>query len=88
MYGTNASFWVKDLPLIPWLPGFYTAIRRERQTGFLFPVVGDSSFKGYFAQVPFFWAIADNQDALITPGYMSKRGLGGGWHVPLRPLPR
>jgi LPS-assembly protein len=44
VYGTNASFWVKDFPLIPWLPGFYTAIRRERQTGFLFPLVGTSSF--------------------------------------------
>ena len=75
VYGTNASFWVKDLPVIPWLPGFYTAIRRERQTGFLFPVVGDSSFKGVFAQIPFFWAIADNQDALITLGGMSKRGV-------------
>lgn len=72
--GTHASFRVRDLPIIPWLPGFYAAIRRERQTGFLFPVVGDSSFKGFFAQVPFFWAIADNQDALIIPGYMSKRG--------------
>src|SRR5262245_53815499 len=75
IWGTNASFWVKDLPVIPWLPGFYSAIRRERQTGFLLPVLGDSSFKGFFAQVPFFWAIADNQDALITPGVMSKRGL-------------
>ena len=74
VYGTNASFWVKEIPIIPWLPGFYAAIRRERQTGFLFPVFGNSSFKGAFAQIPFFWAIADNQDALITPGYMTKRG--------------
>ncbi len=76
IYGTNAAFRVKDFPVIPWLPGFYTAIRRERQTGFLFPVVGDSSFRGVFAQIPFFWAIADNQDALITPGVMSDRGFG------------
>ena len=75
VYGTDASFRVKDFPVIPWLPGFYAAIRRERQTGFLFPVVGDSSFKGVFAQIPFFWAIADNQDALITLGGMSKRGV-------------
>jgi LPS-assembly protein len=77
MYGTNASFWVKELPLIPWLPGFYAAIRRERQTGFLFPVAGHSSFKGFFAQIPFFWAISDNQDALITLGGMSERGVAG-----------
>jgi LPS-assembly protein len=76
VYGTNASFRVKDFPIIPWLPGYYAAIRRERQTGFLFPVIGQSSFKGAFAQIPFFWAIADNQDALITPGYMTDRGFG------------
>jgi LPS-assembly protein len=75
VHGTHASFRVKDFPVIPWLPGFYAAIRRERQTGFLMPVVGESSFKGFFAQIPFFWAIADNQDALITPGVMSDRGV-------------
>ena len=88
VYGTHASFWVKDFPVIPWLPGFYTAIRRERQTGFLFPVVGDSSFKGFFAQVPFFWAIADNQDALIMPGVHDQAGAVRGRHLPLRHRPR
>jgi LPS-assembly protein len=77
MHGTNASFWVKDIPLIPWLPGFYAAIRRERQTGFLFPVGGTSSFKGFYAELPFFWAISDSQDALITLGGMTNRGPTG-----------
>ena len=38
IYGTSASFWVKEIPLIPFVPFFAAAIRRERQTGFLFPV--------------------------------------------------
>jgi LPS-assembly protein len=75
VYGTHASFWVKEIPIIPWLPGFYAAIRRERQTGFLFPVAGYSSFKGFFAEVPFFWAISDSQDALISLGGMTDRGV-------------
>jgi LPS-assembly protein len=29
VYGTSASFWVKDIPLIPFLPYFAAAIRRE-----------------------------------------------------------
>jgi LPS-assembly protein len=74
IHGTHASFWVKEIPLIPWLPGFYAAIRRERQTGFLFPVGGTSSFKGFYAELPFFWAISDSQDALITLGGMTNRG--------------
>ncbi len=77
VHGTHASFWVKDIPVIPWLPGFYAAIRRERQTGFLFPVAGYSGFKGFFAEIPFFWAISDSQDALISPGYMTERGPAG-----------
>ena len=77
VHGTHASFWVKDLPVIPWLPGFYAAIRRERQTGFLFPVAGYSGFKGFFAEVPFFWAISDSQDALISLGGMTERGVTG-----------
>jgi len=77
VYGTHASFWVKDVPVIPWLPGFYAAIRRERQTGFLFPVAGYSGFKGFFAEIPFFWAISDSQDVLISLGGMTDRGVAG-----------
>lgn len=76
VYGTNASFWVKDVPLIPFLPFFAAAIRRERQTGFLFPKFGTSSDKGFFAEIPFFWAISDSEDATIAPIVYAKRGLG------------
>src|SRR3954470_2865953 len=31
VYGTGASFWVKNVPLIPFFPFFAAAIRRERQ---------------------------------------------------------
>lgn len=78
LWGRNASVWVKNLPLIPFIPVFAAAIRRERQTGFLFPRVGRSSFKGPFAEVPFFWAISDSQDATITPLLYTERGFGAG----------
>lgn len=76
VYGTNASFWVKNIPLIPWFPFVAAAIRRERQTGFLFPRLGNSSRKGLFAQLPFFWAISDSQDATLGLDVYSKRGVG------------
>ncbi len=76
IYGTNASFWLKDVPLIPFVPFFAAAIRRERQTGFLPPKVGTSSRKGVFGEVPFFWAISDSTDATFALDYFSARGVG------------
>jgi LPS-assembly protein len=76
IYGTGASFWIKDIPLIPFFPFFAAAIRRERQTGFLFPKVGNSSSKGFHAEFPFYWAFSDSADATIAPITYTKRGVG------------
>lgn len=56
VYGRDASFWVKRVPLLLWEPFFAAARRRERQSGFLFPEFGQSSRRGYFAKVPCYWA--------------------------------
>src|SRR3989454_7627140 len=77
LHGTNASFWLGKVPVLPFLPYFAAAIRRERQTGFLFPRFGSSSRKGYFAEIPVFWAISDSQDATFTLDAYEKRGVGG-----------
>lgn len=76
VYGTGASFWVKDVPLIPFVPFFAAAIRRERQTGFLFPKLGNSGRKGVMAEVPFYWALSDSADATIAPIFYSSLGPG------------
>jgi LPS-assembly protein len=76
IYGTGASFWVKDIPLIPFVPFFAAAIRRERQSGFLFPRVGSSGRKGFEAEIPFYWVISDSADATIAPILYSKLGEG------------
>src|SRR2546428_6470621 len=77
VYGTNASFWLKDVPLIPYFPFFAAAIRRERQSGFLAPQFGSSSRKGVFAEIPFYWAITDSHDATLSLDAYSPRGVGG-----------
>jgi LPS-assembly protein len=77
VYGTNASFWVKGLPVIPFFPFFAAAIRRDRQSGFLAPQLGSSSRKGFFAQIPFYWAISDSQDATVRFDAYQKLGFGG-----------
>ena len=75
--GTGASFWVKNLPLIPFFPWFAAAIRRERQTGFLFPTFGASGRKGFYADIPFFWAISESQDLTVAFDAFEKKGFGG-----------
>ncbi|MBI4589272.1 MAG: LPS-assembly protein LptD [Candidatus Rokubacteria bacterium] len=75
--GRDASFWVGKVPLIPWVPFFAAALRRERQSGFLLPTLGASSRKGFFAKIPYYWAISDSQDFTISLDTFSKRGVGG-----------
>src|SRR5262245_8658809 len=75
-YGTTASFWVRNIPLLPYIPFFAAAIRRERQTGFLFPEYGSSTTQGFIAKVPFFWAISDSQDMTVSLNPYSRRGIG------------
>src|SRR2546428_640216 len=74
---TTASFWAKGVPLVPFFPFFAAAIRRERQTGFLPPVFGTSGRRGFFAEIPFFWAISDSQDATLGLDFFERRGVGG-----------
>ncbi|HTI52587.1 MAG TPA: LPS assembly protein LptD [Verrucomicrobiae bacterium] len=76
VYGRDASFWIKSVPVLPWVPFFAAALRRERQSGFLFPEFGQSSRKGFFTRVPYFWAIDDSQDLTVTLDAFSQRGLG------------
>jgi LPS-assembly protein len=75
--GRDASFWVRNIPLIPWFPYFAAAIRRERETGFLFPDIGFSSARGFIMSLPFFWAIDDSQDLTVAPQIYTERGMGG-----------
>jgi LPS-assembly protein len=76
VYGRDASFWVKGIPVLPWVPFFAAALRRERQSGFLFPEFGQSSRKGVFSKVPYFWAIDDSQDLTVSLDAYSRRGFG------------
>lgn len=73
------------------VPVFYVPYVRfpvgdERQTGFLFPAIGESRRDGTEFSVPFYWNIAPNYDLTVTPNYMSKRGTL--WNVEARHLSR
>ncbi len=39
----------------------------KRKSGFLVPRIGNSSDLGNFAEIPYYWALADNYDVTLTP---------------------
>jgi LPS-assembly protein len=51
----------------------------KRKTGFLAPTFGTSGQSGFEASLPYYWNIAENYDATLTPKIFTKRGfqLGG-----------
>src|SRR5262249_55273914 len=50
--GSGTSFLVKGFPVIPYMPFFAAALRRERQSGFLFPEYGTNSRYGLLTRIP------------------------------------
>lgn len=61
-------------------PVFYTPyinfpLNDERKSGFLAPTIGVSSETGFDLATPYYWNIAPEMDATITPRYMSDRGV-------------
>jgi len=63
----------KGVPFL-YLPYIRFPITDERMSGFLFPNVGTSSQSGTDVSIPYYWNIAPNRDATITPRFLSKRG--------------
>ncbi|MET0356548.1 MAG: LPS-assembly protein LptD [Cellvibrio sp.] len=74
-YGTaeNMRVTIKDIPVV-YLPYVRFPLGSERLTGFLTPTPAYSERNGAELSVPFYWNIAPNADATITPHYLSKRG--------------
>ncbi len=78
IWGTNASFWVGRVPLIPFIPVFAASLRKDRHSGLLAPSFGTSNDKGFTYRQPIFWAISDSQDLTAVPTFFEKRGLALG----------
>ncbi len=70
----HAQFRVFDMPIL-YVPYFSFPVSKKRLTGFLYPELSSSTNSGLEFTAPFYWNIAENYDATITPHYMSKRGL-------------
>ncbi len=75
--GSNAIFYIKDVPAF-YTPYILFPVQRERQSGFLFPHIGNSNKKGFNFDVPYYWAISPSQEATIDLDVQAKRGAGLG----------
>lgn len=69
----NARFKLFDIPVL-YIPYFSFPVNNTRKSGFLYPKIGESGNSGLSIELPYYWNIAENMDATITPRYMSKRG--------------
>lgn len=75
--GKNVIFYVKDIPVF-YFPYIVLPVKKERQSGFLFPKFGNSTKKGVSLDIPFYWAISPSQEATIDLDLQTKRGVGTG----------
>ncbi|WP_226571925.1 LPS assembly protein LptD [Mangrovibacter yixingensis] len=82
----NARFKLGPVPIF-YSPYLQLPIGDKRRSGFLIPNAKYSSTNGFEFSLPYYWNIAPNFDATITPHYMDKRG-GIQWQNEFRYLTR
>ena len=75
--GRNAVFSIGRVPVF-YLPYVVFPVKTERQSGLLFPSLGSSGKKGFYLDIPWYWAISPSRDATINLALQSKRGAGVG----------
>jgi LPS-assembly protein len=63
-----------DKPLIYW-PYLSFPLSDRRKSGFLVPKFGQSTRSGFEFAVPYYWNLAPNYDYMVTPTFLSSRGL-------------
>ena len=62
-----------DIPFL-YLPYISFPIDDRRKSGFLYPLISTANDNGLEFSIPYYWNIAPNQDATITPRYFTDRG--------------
>lgn len=70
----HATLYLKEMPVL-YFPYINFPIDNRRETGFLFPNAGYDRYSGLILSTPFYWNLAPNYDALLTPTLYTKRGV-------------
>jgi LPS-assembly protein len=70
----DASIIFLGTPIL-YTPYLSFSLDRQRKSGWLSPTFGSTGNSGQEFSLPYYWNIAPNRDATITPRMMSKRGV-------------
>jgi LPS-assembly protein len=70
----NASIIFKGVSIF-YSPYLDFPLSNERKSGFLTPVFGSTSSRGFEMSLPYYFNLAPNYDATLTPRVMTRRGL-------------
>lgn len=62
-----------NIPFL-YLPYMTFPIDDRRKSGFLYPYISTANDNGFELSIPYYWNIAPNQDATVTPRYFTERG--------------
>lgn len=71
--GRGAVVSFKDVPFF-YMPWMDFSLNGQRKSGFLSPSIGGTTKSGFDFSLPYYWTIAPNIDAVVTPRLLSKRG--------------
>jgi len=69
----NAKLEFFNIPIL-YLPYMTFPIDDRRKSGFLYPFISTANDNGFEFSIPYYWNIAPNQDATISPTYFTDRG--------------
>jgi len=72
--GRHATVRFMDTPIL-YLPWMNFSLNNQRKSGFLPPTIGSTSKSGLEVTAPWYWNIAPNMDATLTPRLMTRRGV-------------
>ncbi|MEI9815278.1 MAG: putative LPS assembly protein LptD [Acidobacteriota bacterium] len=80
----QSTLYLRNIPIF-YFPAFYKSLEDQpRRSGFLTPSVGNSSRRGQFVGIGYFWAINRSYDVTYRTAYFTRRGFVhqgefGGW---------
>ena len=70
----SSTLYFLHVPIL-YMPYATFPLDNKRKSGFLSPTFGTSGKSGFEASLPYYWNIAENMDATLTPKIFTKRGI-------------
>jgi len=70
----HLRLYIHGIPIF-YSPYFTFPLTQKRKSGFLFPQIGAINHSGLDISIPYYWSIASNYDATLTPRLLSRRGI-------------